>query len=105
MTGLSLARTVVAVAFGALLILIGTRVVFCALQANAATPMVGFVTAATDPFIAPFESVLGLRHVSPGGTHAEFDVAALVALAGYSLLMALIFAILAIPGRRRRVVS
>jgi hypothetical protein len=53
-------------------------------NANEAQPLVGFLLALSQPFVAPFEGILGSDAVASGG--AVIDVAAVVALAGWSVL-------------------
>ncbi len=102
--GFGMARSLITLVFAAALALIGLRVLFCLFQANRATPMVGFITQTTDPLVRPFESVFNIQHVDPSGAHGELDLAALIALVAYGLILALIIAVLRVPGRRRRVV-
>lgn len=105
LAGLGMARALITLAFAVGMALIGVRVIFCLLQANRATPMVGFITQTTDPLIRPFESVFNIQHVDPAGAHGALDLAALIALVAYGLILALIIAILRVPGRGRRVVT
>ena len=99
---LSVARRILTLLFAALIALIALRVVVCLLGASADAPMVGFITSTTDVFVAPFESVFNIEHVTPSGEHATLDVAAVVALVAYSLILALVLALLALPGRGAR---
>ena len=99
---LSVARRILTVLFVALLALLALRVVLCLVGASTDSPMVGFITSTTDVFVAPFETVFNIEHVTPSGEHARLDVAAFVALVAYALIMALVLALLALPGRAAR---
>jgi uncharacterized protein YggT (Ycf19 family) len=54
---------------------------------------------ATDPFVEPFRGMFALDRVT-ADMGSVFDIAALVALIGWSLVEALIFALLRIFTRR-----
>ena len=93
------------VLFGALLAFIGARFVLCLVRADPENRIVSVIGVMTDPFVAPFEGILGLQHVPVGtGEHGAADWAALIAIAGYAILLALILALLG-AFRRPRVVA
>jgi hypothetical protein len=54
----------------------------------------------TEPFVAPFRGIFAIDQVSPVG-RSVFDVAAVVALVGWTLIYALIMAILSLADRNR----
>jgi hypothetical protein len=84
--------------FGVLIALIGIRILFLALGANEGNVIVDAVYAITDPFVAPFRGIFSIEQVSPTGDNV-FDVAALLAIIGWTLVALLITAILRIPDR------
>ena len=84
--------------FGVLIALIGIRILFLVLGANVGNVIVDAVYAITEPFVAPFRGIFSFDHVRPEGT-SVFDIAALVAIVGWTLVAAVIGAILRIPDR------
>src|SRR6187401_396218 len=79
--------------FGVLIALIGIRILFLALGANAGNGIVDAVYAITDPFVAPFRGIFDIDQVRPSGDNV-FDVAALLAMVGWLLVALVITAIL-----------
>jgi hypothetical protein len=92
------ARRVVSLIFGILAVLLALRIVFLLLVANQTNPIVDFVYAVTEPFVAPFRGIFNFDVVGVGD--ATLDVAALVALIGWFLIYLLIMAILSLGDRR-----
>jgi hypothetical protein len=84
--------------FGVLIALLGIRILFLALGANEGNVIVDAVYAITDPFVAPFRGIFSIDQVRPTGD-SVFDVAALLAIIGWTLVALLITAILKIPDR------
>jgi hypothetical protein len=84
--------------FGVLIALIGIRILFLALGANEGNVIVDTIYAITDPFVAPFRGIFSIDQVQPTG-QSVFDVAALLAIIGWTLVALLITAILKIPDR------
>jgi hypothetical protein len=82
----SLAKRIVSLLFGVLVVLIGLR-----------------IYNVTEPLVAPFRGILSIDTVSPGGP-SVFDVGALVALIAWLLIYALIMAILRLGDRNRATV-
>jgi uncharacterized protein YggT (Ycf19 family) len=98
-SGLYYARRIVSLAFGVLATLLLLRIVLLLLVANETNDIVNFVYNITEPFVAPFRGMFQFDQVTPGGG-SVFDVAALVALIGWTLIYALIMAILRLADRR-----
>ena len=98
-SGLYYARRIVSLAFGVLATLLLLRIVLLLLVANETNDIVNFVYNITEPFVAPFRGMFQFDAVTPGGG-SVFDVAALVALIGWTLIYALIMAILRLADRR-----
>jgi uncharacterized protein YggT (Ycf19 family) len=102
-TGLEMARRVVGLAFGILQALLILRVILLLLIANRENDIVQFILAVTGPFVAPFRDMFALGQVGKT-TGSVLDIAALVALVGWSLVEALVFAVLNLGARRNRTV-
>jgi YggT family protein len=97
-------RRIVTLIFGILQALIVLRVVLLLLAANQDNSIVAFILSVTDPFVDPFRGMFSLDQVR-GRTGSILDVGALVALVGWTLIEALILAIVGIVDRRREVVA
>ena len=94
------ARRVVSLLFGILVVLMGLRIFLLLFGANAGNAIVDAIYGVTEPFVAPFRGVFAIDVVSPVGS-SVFDVAAVVALVGWSLIWLLIMAILSLADRDR----
>jgi uncharacterized protein YggT (Ycf19 family) len=97
---LETARRLVYLLFGILQALIVIRIILLLLNANDANDIVNFVMAVTDPFVEPFRGVFQLDRVH-GASGSVLDVAAIVALIGWTLIEALVLGILGLADRRR----
>lgn len=93
------AARVVTFAFGVLQALLILRIVLLLLIANPGNDVVALILNVTDPFVEPFRGMFALDRVGDS-EGSMFDVAALVALIGWTLLEALILALLRIFARR-----
>jgi hypothetical protein len=91
-------RRVVGLLFGIVIGLIAIRILLLALGANEGNGLVDAIYAISDPFVAPFRGVFSINEVRPEG-RSVFDIAALVAIVGWSLIALVILAILRIPER------
>jgi uncharacterized protein YggT (Ycf19 family) len=97
------ARRVISLLFGILAVLIALRILLLLLVANESNAIVDFVYGVTEPFVAPFRGIFAIDRVSPGGG-SVFDVGALVALVGWTLIYLLLMAILGLGDRNRATV-
>jgi uncharacterized protein YggT (Ycf19 family) len=97
-SGGEMARRLVALVFGILQALIILRIVLLLLIANRDNSVVSFILSVTDPLVEPFRGMFRLDRVAASG--AVLDIAAVVALVGWTLIEALIIAILNIGARR-----
>jgi hypothetical protein len=88
--------------FGILQALLLLRVLLLLLIANNDNGIVSGILALTDPFVEPFRGMFRLDHVT-GRSGSELDIAALVALVGWTLVEALIVAVLRLGDRRTTV--
>lgn len=96
-SGAEVARRVVVFAFGIVQVLILLRIVLLLVGANDESALVAGIYDLAGVFIAPFEGVMGTDSVRDGG--AVLDVAAVVALIGWTLLEAVIIAGISIARR------
>ena len=97
------ARRVFSLLFGVAAVLLLLRIVLLMFAANEGNVIVDFVYGATEPLVAPFRGVFNFDVVTPNGSNL-FDVAALVAFFGWSLIYLLIMAILSLTDRNREAV-
>lgn len=95
---LATVRRVVGLLFGILIGLIAIRIILLALGANEGNALVDGIYAISEPFVAPFRGVFSMDEVRPTG-RSVLDIAALVAIVGWSLIALVIMAILRIPDR------
>ncbi len=100
-TGVDLARRIVALLFGILQALLILRIVFLLLIANRDNGIVQFVLNVTDPFVAPFIGMFRLDAVR-NTSGVVLDIAAIVAIIGWSLVEALILAVIGLADRGNR---
>jgi uncharacterized protein YggT (Ycf19 family) len=94
----TLARIVTFV-FGILQALLVLRIVLLLLIANPGNDIVALILSITDPFVEPFRGMFAIDRVT-ADSGSRLDVAAIVALIGWTLLEALILALLRIFSRR-----
>ncbi len=96
--GLTTAARVVTFLFGILQAALILRIILLLLVANTDNDVVSLILNITDPFVEPFRGMFSIDRVTAG--ESKFDVAALVALIGWTLVEALILAALRIFSRR-----
>jgi len=90
-------RRVVVLIFGIIQGLIAIRIVLLLIDANQANGLVTFIYNLSAFFVGPFEGVLNTDAVRAGAS--VFDIAALVALVGWTILEFLIIAGIGIARR------
>ena len=90
-------RRVVVLIFGIIQGLIAIRIVLLLIDANQANGLVSFIYNLSAFFVGPFEGVLNTDAVRAGAS--VFDIAALVALVGWTILEFLIIAGIGIARR------
>ena len=93
------AARVVGFFFGILQALLILRIVLLLLVANAGNDVVALILNASDPFVEPFRGMFALDRIT-ADMGSVFDVAALVALIGWTLVEMLVLAALRIFARR-----
>jgi uncharacterized protein YggT (Ycf19 family) len=91
-------RRFVMLLFGILQGLLIIRIILLLLVANTGNDVVSFILAATDPFVEPFRGMFSLDQVRAG--QSKLDVAAVVALVGWTLIEALVVAVLSLGAGR-----
>ncbi|HEU4571124.1 MAG TPA: YggT family protein [Candidatus Limnocylindrales bacterium] len=94
-------RRIVAIAFGILQVLLVLRIILLLLVANRDNGLVQAILNITDPFVEPFRGMFQLDRVS-ARNGSVLDVAAVVALIGWTLIEALILAVLGVFRRPYR---
>jgi uncharacterized protein YggT (Ycf19 family) len=92
-------RRIVWLAFGVLQVAIVLRIVLLLLGANEGNDLVAAIVGVTDPFIDPFRGMFNIDEVNAAGG-SVFDVAAVVALIGWTLIEALVLGIIGVADRR-----
>jgi uncharacterized protein YggT (Ycf19 family) len=93
------AARVVTFLFGVLQALLILRIVLLLLVANPGNDIVALILNLTNPFVEPFRGMFALDRIR-ADMGSVFDVAALVALIGWTLVEALVLALLRIFARR-----
>ena len=89
-SGGELAGRVVILLFGIIQTLIILRIVLLLLDAREGNDLVSWILNASQLFVAPFEGMLKTNALTAGGS--VFDIAAVLALLGWTVLEALILA-------------
>ncbi|HEX6868981.1 MAG TPA: YggT family protein [Candidatus Limnocylindrales bacterium] len=85
--------------FGILQVALILRIILLLLVANPANDVVALILGVTDPFVEPFRGMFALDRVA-ADQGSVLDVAAIVALIGWTLVEALILALLRVFDRR-----
>ena len=83
-SGAEVARRVTVLAFGVIQVLLVLRIVLLLIGANQDQPLVASILFLSQAFVAPFEGVLGTDALAASGS--ILDLAAVVALVGWSIL-------------------
>jgi len=89
-SGGELASRVIVLLFGIVQVFIILRIVLLLLNAREGNDLVAFILNTSQIFVAPFNGMLNVDNLKAGGS--VFDVAAVLALIGWSVLEALILA-------------
>ena len=98
-TAVDTIRRVVWLLFGVLQAMLILRIVLLLLNANEGNDLVAFIVGVTDPFVEPFRGMFRLDEVS-GSSGSVLDFAAVVALIAWTLIEALVLAIVSLADRR-----
>jgi uncharacterized protein YggT (Ycf19 family) len=97
--GVTYAARIVTFLFGILQVLLILRIILLLLVANRGNDVVQFVLNITQPFVDPFIGMFSLNRVT-ADQGSVLDIAAIVALIGWTLVEALILAAIRIFSRR-----
>ena len=98
-SGASTIARVVTFIFGILQVALVLRIILLLLVANPGNEVVSLILGITDPFVEPFRGMFQLDRVT-ADQGSVLDVAAIVALIGWTLVEALILAAIRIFDRR-----
>jgi hypothetical protein len=82
--GSEIARRVIVLVFGLIQLLIGARIVLLLLDAREANALVAGILDVSQIFVAPFEGILRTDSLNAAGS--TLDVAAVVALVGWTVI-------------------
>ena len=82
--GSEMARRVIVLVFGLIQLLIGARIVLLLLDAREANALVAGILDVSQVFVAPFEGILRTDSLNAAGS--TLDVAAVVALVGWTVI-------------------
>jgi hypothetical protein len=93
-SGGEVAGRIVVLLFGLIQVVILLRIVLLLLDAREGNDLVSFILNTSQIFVAPFEGILRTDALRAGGS--IFDVAAVLAIVGWTLLEALILALVGV---------
>ena len=96
---LTTAARIVTFAFGVLQAALILRIILLLLVANQGNDVVSLILGITDPFVEPFRGMFAIDRVT-ADQGSRFDIAAVVALIGWTLIELLILAAMRIFARR-----
>ena len=96
-SGGEVARRMIVLIFGVIQILIGLRIVLLLLDAREANSLVSFILNLSQLFVAPFEGIFRTNALATGGS--ILDIAAVVALVGWTVLEVILLWIASVARR------
>ena len=82
-------RRIITLVFGLIQLVIGARIVLLLLNAREGNALVSGVLTISQPFVAPFEEILNSNSLRSAGS--VLDLAAILALVGWTILELVIF--------------
>jgi hypothetical protein len=91
-SGAELARRVVVLAFGLIQAVIVLRIALLLMNARTGNDLVAGILNISQVFVAPFEGILNTNALKSGGS--ILDLAAVVAIIGWTILELLVFAVI-----------
>lgn len=98
-SGMTTLARLVTFIFGVLQAALILRIILLLLVANAGNDVVALILNITDPFVEPFRGMFAIDRVT-ADQGSKFDIAALVALIGWTLIELLVLALLRVFSRR-----
>lgn len=87
-SGSEMSRRIIVLIFGLIQLVIGLRIVLLVIDARTGNDIVAAILNISQVFVAPFEGILKSDALHAGGS--QLDLAALVALVGWTVLEAII---------------
>ena len=96
-SGAEIGQRVVGLVFGLIQLVIGARVILLLLDARTTNGLVSGILNLSQTFVAPFEGILRTSSLNASGS--VLDVAAIVALVGWTVAELIVVSVLAIFGR------
>jgi len=96
-SGGEVARRMIVLIFGVIQIVIGLRIVLLVLDAREANGLVAFILNVSQLFVAPFEGIFRTNALTTGGS--ILDIAAVVALVGWTVLEVILLWIASVARR------
>jgi hypothetical protein len=97
--GSELGRRITVLIFGLIQLVIGARIVLLLLDAREGNGLVSGILNLSQLFVAPFEGILRTDALQSGGS--TFDVAAVVAIVGWTIVELIVIWVLGIFRRER----
>ena len=98
-SGAAVLRRLVAFIFGLIQLVIGLRIILLVLDADRANGLVAGIYSISAPLVAPFEGILRTDAIHASGS--VLDVAAIVALVGWTILEIVVVAATRIGSREQ----
>ncbi len=98
-SGATLAARLVTFLFGVLQVALILRIILLLLVANTSNDVVQMILTVTDPFVEPFRGMFQLDRVT-ADQGSTLDIAAIVALIGWTLVEMLVLALVRVFDRR-----
>jgi hypothetical protein len=98
-SGVEIGQRIVGLAFGLIQLLIVGRIVLLFLDARTTNGIVSGILNLSQVFVAPFEGILRTNSLNASGS--VLDVAAVVALIGWTVVELIVVSVLAIFGREQ----
>lgn len=102
-TGVVVMQRIAALIFGIIQVLIILRIVMLLLIANRDNEIVSAILNVTNVLVEPFRGMFNLDHISASGS--TLDIAAVVALVGWTLIEALVLAVVRLGAGRGEVTA
>ena len=96
-SGVAVVQRIIGLAFGLIQLLIVGRIVLLFLDARTTNGIVSGILNLSQMFVAPFEGILRTNSLNASGS--VLDVAAVVALIGWTVIELIVISVLAIFGR------
>ena len=93
-SGTEVVQRIVGLAFGLIQLVIGARIVLLLLDAREANGLVSGILNVSQVFVAPFEGILRTNSLHTSGS--VFDLAAILALVGWTVVELIVVSALAI---------